>query len=105
MQLEVVAALLLVACQLQQAAAASSGASAVPLCDAHSPLFGCDPANFVNDDRLNCSETGQLMNWAAKVRGAADRGVPGGMWGGCRQRPAPRKLMAASLFRRTARAN
>jgi hypothetical protein len=38
----------------------------VYLCDAHSPLWGCDPSMWIDNDRLKCRNTSQIMNWASK---------------------------------------
>jgi len=35
-------------------------------CDAMADVWGCDPANWYNGDRLNCSSTTRNMNWATK---------------------------------------
>lgn len=36
----------------------------VYLCDALSPLWGCQPQFWVGGNRLACSNTSQIMNWA-----------------------------------------
>lgn len=33
-------------------------------CDVDSPLWGCDPANWINGDRKHCSDTTHHMGWA-----------------------------------------
>jgi hypothetical protein len=39
--------------------------SLVYLCDAMSPLFGCDPQFWKGGDRLQCLNKTQVMNWAS----------------------------------------
>ena len=38
----------------------------ITVCDATSPLFGCDPKFWNGGDRLQCLNTTQLMNWASR---------------------------------------
>jgi hypothetical protein len=38
----------------------------VTVCDATSPLWGCDPQFWDNDDRLLCMNTTNIMNWATR---------------------------------------
>jgi len=52
---------------IKEAISTSSGLE-VYICDALSPLLGCDPDYWVGGDRLNCNMTGHVMFWATQAR-------------------------------------